>query len=409
MDNQNSTAPNPVAVYNNAVATFQNGAEILQSNRDLAAKIIAAGQAILNKIQANGGVITPETDQLLNDFIVKAKGRVKEMNEARSPVTQMMTAIAKLYTAEENAPGEILRIMQEYRDAYTKQCVIEQQKKDDEARKKAAKGQEAVNIRTEYETRILSHLRTAKETEKNRLYQAFNTITLENFSDKEKSLKAYKPLIGPEVAHAYAFDWKPNYHTADEVATMISEVREKCCGEALASHQREISEATQSLIDRLPSKKTELEQIAEAGAKEREEMLAKQKEREAAEEAKRKEDEAAAALKQQQEIDAKAEADKTMVMFNQTVDAMPETAAPETRQGFEITVNNPAGWVMIFQSWFTAVGSKMELDKIGNTKLDAMKAFCEKDAHKTGTKIEHTGLTYNATFKAVNRAVKAEL
>ncbi|MBK7883038.1 MAG: hypothetical protein IPJ81_03900 [Chitinophagaceae bacterium] len=60
----------------------------------------------------------------------------------------------------------------------------------------------------------------------------------------------------------------------------------------------------------------------------------------------------------------------------------------------------------IFAMWFEKEGKNLPIDKIGNTKLDQMKAWAEKHAFKTGTKIESKFIKYEESFKAVNRKAK---
>jgi hypothetical protein len=92
-------------------------------------------------------------------------------------------------------------------------------------------------------------------------------------------------------------------------------------------------------------------------------------------------------------------------MFEQEA-AVADVSAPEARQGYEIIVLHQAGYVQIFQMWFENEGKNLPLDKMGGTKLEQMKAWAEKHAHKTGTKIEGKFLKYEESFKAVNRKAK---
>jgi hypothetical protein len=115
----------------------------------------------------------------------------------------------------------------------------------------------------------------------------------------------------------------------------------------------------------------------------------------------------AAEAKRKADLDAdvKKQGEQTMVMFEKEA-AVAETAdAPETKVGYEITVLHPVGFTQIFAIWFEKVGKDLPVDKIGNTKLDQMKAWAEKEALK-GTKIDSKFIQYNDTFKAVNRKAK---
>ena len=92
-------------------------------------------------------------------------------------------------------------------------------------------------------------------------------------------------------------------------------------------------------------------------------------------------------------------------MFEQEA-TLAETNTPESRQGYEITVLHPVGYTQIFAAWFEKEGKNLPIDKIGNTKLDQMKAFCEKAAQKDGYFIESKFVKYDQSFKAINKKAK---
>ncbi|MBO7234355.1 MAG: hypothetical protein J6V13_05165, partial [Paludibacteraceae bacterium] len=73
-----------------------------QDNKLSREKCIEAGQAILEAIQAQGGM-TDELDQQAAQYIEKARKTVKKMNERRSPVTKLFDDIRKEFTVMENA------------------------------------------------------------------------------------------------------------------------------------------------------------------------------------------------------------------------------------------------------------------------------------------------------------------
>ena len=97
-----------------------------------------------------------------------------------------------------------------------------------------------------------------------------------------------------------------------------------------------------------------------------------------------------------------------MSLFNSEVDNADATVVkPEVRQGYEIEVTGPAGWMQIFQQWFNETGKSLDNDKISGTKMETMKTFCEKLAHKDESKkIVSNFIVYQPSFKAVNRKIK---
>ena len=114
-------------------------------------------------------------------------------------------------------------------------------------------------------------------------------------------------------------------------------------------------------------------------------------------------EEAEAKAKADQEAELKKQGDHTMAMFDKEAAIAENIQAPEARQGFEIEILHPAAWVQIFQLWFENQGKNMAIDKIGTTKMDQMKSWAEKHAHKEEVMIESKFLKYVPSFKAVNR------
>lgn len=449
---------NEVTIYNNAIETFRNGGEILSRNQAVVSKAIAAGNSILVKINGNDGRLTHDLDILCNDYLVKISQRKKELEESRKPVTQMMDTIKKFFTQEEakldvKAADTIPYRIQEYRNIYAKEQAELEKKRQEEAQRRAAKERERVQISADIESQLNDYLNTHLLSYKQQMQNGFNAITLENFQEKEQKLGALPCVYRYDHFTAFKPIVKSVLYTEEEKVLIIAEAVEYKYAAFAARFTQEVEELKQQLIDRLPSKKSELESIAaaekarkeeavraaEAERKRREEIAKSEGERKkqleeqsriAAEEERRRQELLAAEAKRleqerlqreqeenariaseaeeakrraEQEIELKKAAGETMALFDQEAMLATDTPTPETRQGFEITVQHHAGYVQIFQFWFDNEGKKLGLDKLGNTKLDQMKSWCEKHAHKTGEIIDSKFLRYEPTYKAVNR------
>lgn len=440
-----------VAVINNSIEIFKTAPEILKANQERSQKALAVGSGILQawidawrmedeeqKIEALAAV-----DTRSNNYLANCNKALKEEKETRAAITQMMDEFKKMFTASENdidrtKAGTIPAQVQFNRDNYAKEVFEIQERKRKEAERVAAKAKEAIEIRNNIELHLINSFNGWLLEKKTKMQNFFNAITLDNFSEAEEKLK--NAVI--------SITWKPDeqyitgvYHTTQEISEFSIEV----CGTIMdgfkSTTEAEISLIRDELIDKLPSKKTELleqnrlAEEAEAArvaaekatseAKSKAEKEAAERARVVAEEArlaqekassdqkKREEEESAriaadaeeARKKAEQEAEIRKQGEQTMVMFEQEA-AIAETQAPESRQGYEIIVTHQAGFVQLFQLWFENEGKALPIDKIGNTKLDQMKAWAEKHAHKTGTKIESKFLNYKESFTAVNRKVK---
>ncbi|MFA6058918.1 MAG: hypothetical protein WC756_12020 [Taibaiella sp.] len=398
-------------IYNRSIETFRDGGAILLANQALVSKIVAAGQSILNQVQANGGKLNPELDKLCNAFIAKANTRKKEIEETRKPVTQMMTAVQKMFTAEESKidvtkPDTEIGIIQGLRNQYAKELAEEEKKRKDEADKKAKKAQEAIKLKSDCETQLTQYFNDYLLQTKQTLQSRFNAMTLADFDTIADKLKEYNPIYAYKHYESFVPRLYAMNHDQKEVQNVVTNVVNGRFDTFSEKYKAELTELKNSLIVRLPSKKSELNALAEADQEEKDRLEADKKKRE--EEADRKLKEEALQSQQQAEfsINSSAAAEETMVLFEKEAAVTVDTPAPETRQGFEIEVTGKPGYVQIFQLWYENEGKGLDVEKIEKKTVGAMKKFCETLAHKKDIKIESPFINYKPSYKAVNRTTK---
>lgn len=398
--------------YNRAVETFNGGAAVLVANQTTVSKALSVGQTILNKIQANNGVMTAELDQMCNDYLAKINIRSKELQEARKPLTQIMDEVKKLFTNEESRidikrAGTVPALIQEQRNIYVRQLKEEEEKRRKDAETKQAKANEVAQIKSTAQTRQFNYFSAYLLEQKRRLQEKFNELTLDTFEERRVKIIEYIPVYPYE--HFKAFNAqiaRGMYHTVEETNAIVTDATVDKFTEFSDKYKADMADLRDQLVMALPSKKKELEALAQADEEEKERIERERIEREQQEADRMRkqaeEDEAA----QQQIIQNKIAEETTMNMFESVAELAVEEQAPETRQGYEIKVLHHAGYAMIFQFWLENEGKSLSLEKVGNTKMDQMKAYCEKMAHKNGTKIESQYLKYEPTYKAVNRVSK---
>jgi len=373
----------------------------------------------------------------------------------------MMDEFKKLFTAAENEidkakPNSVASKVQSNRDTYATEVHKIEERKRREAELKAAKAKESVEIKADFVKNLNGqfndHLLRAKQW----LQGQFNSLSLEHFADEAAGIRIYKP----EYKRAIFDKMVPytsngvRYHDQAELAGIAAAAKDESLFIAFSqTYEIQMCALRDELKDKLTSKHEELQEqkrladeataaaerarieeeerqkkIAAARAEERERLEAEaarareeearrqaelkaQQEAAAAERRRREEAEAARLAleaeetrkKAEEEAELKKQGEQTMIMFDQTAEVATGQQAPETRQGYEIDVLHPAGYVQIFQHWFENEGKNLPVDKIGKTKMDQMKSWCEKRAQKTGEKIDSKFLRYTESFKAVNR------
>lgn len=407
MDTQN-VETKEVSIYEKSIATFTGGAAILANSQDIATKAETAGKRILDLINENGGKLNPEIDKLCNDYIAKCNTRKGEMESARKPITQIMDEVKKLFIAQEKKidakdSNSIASILQTKRNEYAKQVAEEERKRREEAEKRAQKEREAVQLRTDAQSNLDKYFGDYLFLQKQKLSQLFNNITLEDFAKQSEALKNFSEDY--PVAHYEAFNSGlfARHHTKEEISSIVAQVCSDKFKGFSASYQSDMQEMKRGLIDRLPSLKEEMENMAKADAENKKRLEEERKRREQEEEERLRRERAEKEEEDRKKAEAAKAEGETMVMFNQEAEVASTDAKPETREAYEITVTHPVGYMQIFQFWFEHEGKTLPNDKIEKKSIAQMKSFCEKKALKDSVFIESAHVEYKEKFTAVNR------
>lgn len=413
-----------ISIIDRSVDVFKSGGPILLANQQRSATAVAIGKKIFSEIAEKG--MSPELDERAMKYLVNCSTALKQENENRSAITQLMDEIKKMFTSAEalidvKKEGTYASLIQSERNKYAKEVAEEKKRKEEQARIKAEKDKEAIEIKSTIEIRMFEYYSAFLGNAKTKMLNNFNALTLETISAAKDSLETWSP--------EYPIDHLPNfkmanfskYHSNEEVLAFKNAVIDIKYPEFKSNYAAEMNLHKQEIIDRIPSKIAELQEAAErekqiAAAKDQAEKDRLEQEKiKAQQEAQRREEEEQRKIAQEQEearkaaeleLAVKAEGEKTMVMFEQESASATDVAAPETRAGFEIEVTHQAGYVQLFTLWFEQEGKNLSLDKIEKTSFGQIKTWAEKLAHKTSEKIESKFLIYHDSYKAVNRKAK---
>lgn len=404
---------------------FKTAGQILQTNKTRSEKAVIVGNNILNAIRANG--MTPELDERANNYLVNCSAALKEMNESRSEVTKIMDEIKKMYTSYEasisvKTAGTPANLIQSERDAYARKVAEEKREAERKAQEEADRKNQIIElnaaVQKEFTAQYFNHVTASKK----KIADAFNQTTLETIADFEAKLNNYTPVLKITFSRTpFAIN---TFHLVDtETLKQICDTIEadlvKVYGE---DFPKQMALTTQHYKDLIPSRINQLEEAkkrdeeikAAQDAAERE-RLEKIKREEEEKEAQRKRDEEARIAREAEEqkkqeelnIQAKAEGEKAMTLFEKEAAIAEVVEAPETRTGYDITVTHQVGFVQLFTLWFEKEGKNLPIDKIEKTSFGQIKAWAEKHAHKNNEKIESNYIVYENSYKAVNRKAKA--
>ena len=365
-------------------------------------RCISAGQSILNTITTNGGM-TDELDKEAALFIEKARKTVKKMNEKRSPVTKLFDDIRREFTVIENAidPTKVDTIpykLQQYRNQYAAKKRAEEEKRRQEEYKRQQAEQARVKLRQDIEGDFKAQFQTYLNQSINWLTTKDNSVTLENYNTVYSEIKNFSVSLPA--------DWLHNLHTliripanisVDELRQFETDTKERLGKQFTEQYTEEIQDNKDFILDRLPSKKANLERMAQADATEAARVKAEMEERQRKEaeereaERKRKEEEE----KQKAEM-ARQQAEMNGLFSEQ---ASMQNYQPKVKVTQKIELLNPEGIMPILSMWWSKEGCTLSVEELSKLFKKQI-TFCEKLANKDSVYIENESVQYIDDVKA---------
>lgn len=372
-----------------------------QDNRMSCQRCVSAGEALLKTITETG--MTDELDQQAATFIEKARKTVKKMNDRRSPVTKLFDDIRREFTALENVidPAKSDTIpykLQVLRNQYAakKRAEEEERRRIEMARQQAE--QTRKQMRQDIEDDFNNQFTAVLNDAVNYLTQLDNSITLANYEAVSETVKNYPATLPTDfLAKLHTTIRIPAGVTIDEVRKVEVETKDRLGKKFTEMYACEVQDNKDYILDRLPSKKTNLERIAQADAAEAARIQAEMEERrrkeaaEKEEERRRKEEEDRAKdelARKQSEIDG---------LFGAQI--IVQGYQPKVKVTQKIELLNPEGIMAILAMWWGKEGCTLSTDELSKMFKKQI-AFCEKLANKENIFIEDESVSYIDDVKA---------
>ena len=375
---------------------------VLQRNQTSVSACNQAGQALLDTIEAAGGINTDELDTAVAEYLARTKITVDNMNKRRKALTQLLSNVSKSFTTLEAAIDVKSSVtipyrLQQARNKYAAKKLEEQRRREEEARR----AQMVENEKAQYRSDISLLLERAYGDYVSRhisyLNGVMNRATLSTYDESVRLIKeASTDFSWSDFVKGVNDTFTTCHITAETRKSIKNEVASQKKVEFARRYAFEMDELRQSLIDRLPSLRKQLEEqealrrTNEAEAKRMEE----ERQRKAREEAARLEE---ARKRQEEEARAKAEADKAAAEVQAAFDfgaanaVSPATQKVKVKKKIKIT--NPQGFLQVYQMWFTREGINMSMEDLEKAHKK-MITFCEKIANKDGETIQSGFVKY---------------
>ena len=366
-----------------------NAPQSMQDNIISCQRCMEAGETLLKAIQDNG--MTDELDQQTAAFIEKSRKTVKKMNERRSPVTKLFDEIRTRFTSIENAidPGKADTIpykLQQLRNQYAakKREEEERRRREELARQQAeaAKAKLKIDVEEDFKGQFQSLL----NEKVNNLTELDNEVTLETYDKAYEQIKTSSTELPPEwLYNLHSTVRRPLNVSVDEMRRIELDVKEALGKQFKEQYAAEIQDNKDYILDRMPSKKANLERIAKANAAEAARMKAEMEERQRKEAEERKKSEAA---RQQLEMGS---------LFNEQ--AAVQGYQPKMKVSKKIELLNPEGILPIIGMWWRLEGCNLSVEELSKMFKKQI-TFCEKVANKDGEFIQDESVEYIDDVKA---------
>lgn len=404
METNNSNLPVNIESF---TQIMQGAPAVLERNQLSVSKANSAGQALVDTVDGMGGINSDELDEKVAEYINNVKVTVKSMNTRRAPLTQLLTAVAKKFTTLENEidlknTASLAYKLQEARNKYAAEKLAEQKRREAEARKVQMFENEKIQYKADV-TLLLENAYNLYVTKHiNYINGLFERVTLENYNAQAKALNETSTAFSwTDFVQTVKDNIQTFYIDAATRTTIKNSVATEKKHEFANRYKFEIEDLKTALIERLPSKKKELEELEvlrQQDAVKAKQAEEEQRQREEAERAKREEER----RKAEQEAKMKAEAEKT-VAGTQTLFDMAAAATPVSTVNVKvekkIEVLNPSGYVLLYQKWFQDEGMHLpmaDLEKIHKKMI----TYCEKLANKEDATIKSPLIRYIDNVKA---------
>lgn len=373
----------------------------LQDNIMSCQRCILAGENLLKAITENG--MTDELDKQAALFIEKSRKTVKKMNERRSPVTKLFDEIRTRFTSIENTidPTKADTIpykLQQLRNQYAAKKREEEEKRRREELERQQAEAAKNKLRIDIEEDFKSQMNRLIEKDVNALTELADGVSLETYDKVCKQIRDYPTKLLDSVFDLFrTIVRKPFNVCVEEMQKIELEIKEKLHDRFIEQYATEMQDNKDYILDRMPSRKANLERIAKANAEEaariKAEMEERQRKEAAAQEAERQ--------RKEEEERKKAEAARQQVemgsLFN--AEAAIQGYQPNMKVSKKIELLNPEGILPIIGMWWRLEGCNLSVEELSKMFKKQI-TFCEKVANKDGEFINDESVEYIDDVKA---------
>lgn len=363
---------------------------ILDQNKTSTLNATNACKPIIDKIKAQDLTRLPvealdQADVSLNDIYVKLDTTVKAQKERRTEFTQFFDEVRSLFTTEEKAVETLKEDAKFLRNNIQKEKLRREQERQAEIQKEIDKKNEAIEIRETVGSQILNTISTKLQVQMKVLSEAFYSKRLDEMDGLQEKMEQYTATIDLEKEKIGCIT--THHHTSEEYFVIFKEVVNEYSSRLDELFIYLLVKERDRLIELIPSRKMELERIANdtQAAEEANKRIAEEQA-----ETQRKLQEQA--LEQKEQASSNAETAKLHSLFDTHATASPviELAkGTSVKKAYKATTH--AAHYALLSWWAKNILPTMTIEDL-NLKLSFTRTSANKSLNDTGEMIEANGL-----------------
>ncbi len=346
-------------------------------------RCLAYGQSLLQRAETDG--MNDELDQKIAVYVERARKTLKKMNGKRSGVTQLFDGVRSAFTALENEvdpskKGTVPAQLQELRNKYAAKKRAEYEAEMHRRQMEQAKQNAKIKYAADVEDDLQRQFNATVAAACNSLIELDKSVTIGNYDTVLATVSKFSEQLPADwLSGLRPSVLLPAVLSPDEVSGIADDVKKNVAKRFAEQYAYEVSTTRTDILDRLPSKRTELVRIQQASAEEAERIRKQMVEREQQEAAEREKERAEREAKEKAAAELAAQKQQMNTLFAEAqVQASQYQAKTTVRK--RINVLNPEGFMQVVGMWWAQCGCTLtvpELEKIFSRQL----TFCNKLAN----------------------------
>ena len=268
----------PILREENVQMIVQSAPNAYNTNSLSSMRCADFGKNLLDEIERSG--MTDELDKRCADYIDKAKRTLKAMNERRAPFTKLFDQIRSEFTGMENnidpaKKDTVPYLIQQKRNAFAAKKREDAERARQEEMRRQQREQAIARYTQEAEDDYRRQFDSTVTSNINDLTSLNQSLTIENFDEVSEKIKNFKTTLGNEWFQSCQSHAHKPYEISDAEAIQIRQsILNRLSKQFKEQFASEVGEYRDTIADVLPSKKRELERMANASTEEQMRMKA---------------------------------------------------------------------------------------------------------------------------------------